>query len=608
MSTFSTLGRFACFLPLATALCSAETFDLISRPAPPQGTDLLIRIDHPNPKQRSTEYPSIPFQPGDTVTIHAGGCVQSGGRGNTWHRYVDPSGGDADRLYHGLITIPFATESLARIQKYWNKSVHIADTAPPAKLHLQLGFEDDNYSDNGYYSHDNGPNNQCGAADGGPAWVELAIKHHGAVPTNTAASWDLILAQFDDNGIPLNPDWQSNVATKQFPDPAHCRWPWQSGAAPNCTNGGITNTDFDASYGFSFFKPLSMIRCASCSLCQTFSANYDFGGHANWTATTQTGTVFWEEKSSNDDEYSVNLKTPNAAGATAGRKDGIHVEFAYDETIDVLSDDMKIPWWQQFKGAVDGGDNQAHDFLDNRYLTVTWLMGLDFAHAPPGPESHPAWAMAIHANEDFSDDTWAFFVRNFGNEGYCSENQHYIAYPDSEYTFRFPWPSGATGGAIKSQFVRTNGTNAKQPQISFLPGQAVLLTFTGIPDGMNERVLIGGELHLSWGGTPTITRRVPVTMPVRTPPERGEEVINSAVAKMTPAQRTIYQANLPKVTRPVRPIANLTVQVVAPSNRTIRRKTQRPVVHAVRDEALVSNRNAHIQAVSKAYGGAIPAK
>jgi hypothetical protein len=65
----------------------------------------------------------------------------------------------------------------------------------------------------------------------------------------------------------------------------------------------------------------------------------------------QTGTVFWEEKSAPelDDEYSVNIDTPSAAGATAGRLDGVHVEFDASETNDILADDLKIPWWQQFK-------------------------------------------------------------------------------------------------------------------------------------------------------------------------------------------------------------------------------------------------------------------
>ena len=134
-----TRPTFAVLLLLSAGVCHAETFDIISRPAPPAGVDAVIRIDRPNPKQPSTEYPAITFQPGDTITIHAGGCVQSGGLGRTWHRYVNPSGPDTDRLYHGLVTIPFATGVLERVQKYWNQSVHIADTAPAASFIFNWG-------------------------------------------------------------------------------------------------------------------------------------------------------------------------------------------------------------------------------------------------------------------------------------------------------------------------------------------------------------------------------------------------------------------------------------------------------------------------------------
>src|SRR5215470_7699945 len=75
------------------------------------------RIDEPNVGQRSTDYPII-FHPGDAVTIDAGGCVQTGGSGRTWKRYVDPQGPNSDHLYHGLIEIPGATmppASLVRI-------------------------------------------------------------------------------------------------------------------------------------------------------------------------------------------------------------------------------------------------------------------------------------------------------------------------------------------------------------------------------------------------------------------------------------------------------------------------------------------------------------
>jgi hypothetical protein len=38
-----------------------------------------------------------------------------------------------------------------------------------------LGYEDDGYGDNGYYSHDNGTGNQC--LDVGNAWVNVTLIH-----------------------------------------------------------------------------------------------------------------------------------------------------------------------------------------------------------------------------------------------------------------------------------------------------------------------------------------------------------------------------------------------------------------------------------------------
>src|SRR5712671_6339427 len=76
------------------------------------GNTEIWRIDEPNVKEPVTPYPQIVFRPGDRVTITAGGCVQTGGVGKTWKRYVDPQGPNADHLYHGLIQIPGATQGL----------------------------------------------------------------------------------------------------------------------------------------------------------------------------------------------------------------------------------------------------------------------------------------------------------------------------------------------------------------------------------------------------------------------------------------------------------------------------------------------------------------
>ncbi len=69
------------------------------------------RITEPVITQPVKNYTKIKFEAGDVITLEAGGCDQTGGLGATWKRYVDPQGPNADRLYHGLIRIPGATDS-----------------------------------------------------------------------------------------------------------------------------------------------------------------------------------------------------------------------------------------------------------------------------------------------------------------------------------------------------------------------------------------------------------------------------------------------------------------------------------------------------------------
>ena len=107
------------------------------------------------------------FLPGDHVLISAGGCVQTGGSGLTWKRYVDPAA-DND-LYHGLITIPGTTGTLVRLLDVVGRPLVVGGRGGS----LTLGYQDDGLLDNGYYSHDNGTANQC--LNTGPAWVNIVI-------------------------------------------------------------------------------------------------------------------------------------------------------------------------------------------------------------------------------------------------------------------------------------------------------------------------------------------------------------------------------------------------------------------------------------------------
>jgi hypothetical protein len=149
------------------------------------GDKLIYNIYSPHVKAAVTEFRNIRFREGDRVRVEAGGCVQTGGVSKTWKRYVDPSGPNADRLYHGLIGMPYLTERypksprverMARLQNVVGREYVIpadkrADSPEP--FYLRLGYEDDDYGDNGYWGHDDGTGDQC--KNVGPAFVRITI-------------------------------------------------------------------------------------------------------------------------------------------------------------------------------------------------------------------------------------------------------------------------------------------------------------------------------------------------------------------------------------------------------------------------------------------------
>ncbi|GAB1646546.1 hypothetical protein [Krasilnikovia sp. MM14-A1259] len=124
-------------------------------------------VTEPVVTQASTTYSSIQFQHGDYVTITGGGCVQTGGSGKTWKRYVDPLADNG--LYHGSFHIPGATSGLTWFQYANGSKWYVSGNGGP----LVLGYQDDGYGDNGYWGHDDGTGNQC--KNVGNAWVHIVI-------------------------------------------------------------------------------------------------------------------------------------------------------------------------------------------------------------------------------------------------------------------------------------------------------------------------------------------------------------------------------------------------------------------------------------------------
>jgi hypothetical protein len=151
----------------------------------PFHTLLPIKITNPDVNHDWASYQQlVGVHPGDIVTVtDAGGCVQTGGHGATWKRYVDPIAPDSPNLYHGLIAVvplmPLRHGSPpptgTRLQDVIGQPIRIPLNVSPAP-EFWLGYEDQGYGDNGYSGHDNGTDNQCANYFG--AWVTVQIQRN----------------------------------------------------------------------------------------------------------------------------------------------------------------------------------------------------------------------------------------------------------------------------------------------------------------------------------------------------------------------------------------------------------------------------------------------
>ena len=146
----------------------------------------IFTIWAPDVKDPAVMYNEIPLNSGDRVLIYACGCVQTGGKGNTWKSYFDPKGSGSDRLYSGTVGVVYSGQSIP--PQYWKNPTGLVRiktfvqnqgpgfVVPPGKsAAIVLGYQDDGYPDNGYDSHDDGDENQCRGV--GAAAVDIIVFH-----------------------------------------------------------------------------------------------------------------------------------------------------------------------------------------------------------------------------------------------------------------------------------------------------------------------------------------------------------------------------------------------------------------------------------------------
>jgi hypothetical protein len=276
----------------------------------------------------------------------------------------------------------------------------------------------------------------------------------------------------DANGLLVNPHWAGQIAGKPV-DPTICS---PSGSAQD--NPANWNTGNNA--------------------CTTYAVKTErgkgCGPHVNWFPIQYSGIIEWDSHSApgTDDDYNVELKRDDQAMYTSANSSTIHCEFDSDETVDHFT----TPWWVSFKNTVNGGDQGAKAMINNKQAIVIGLAGLDCAGHEPGKnicytELHPVYALAIHVNDDPGHERWAFFIRNRGDEGWCSSNEQKwtpsrYTNGKGEYHIMLPAPNARTF-ITRSGNVKIYGAGNSRPPgadeytAKLVPGQGLDVTVL-LPD------------------------------------------------------------------------------------------------------------------------------
>ena len=622
------------------------------------------RIDQPNVRQPMTPYPQIRFQPGDQVRVTGGGCVRTGPHGKPWKRYVDPIGPDSGPHFHGMVLIPGAfgklpatIESAVRILIAKGGTVTVAAITEPRKQYLWLGYEDDNYSDNDYNSPDEGVQGQCKVGDHltGNAFVVVTIVHGARPPQPNPKPFDLLLGAFDDNDILLNPKW----ATQDGGPNTNASFRLPAGVTPSASFPDPVGPPCDRRpYTLCTSQPTTSDNGILCGLTVA-------DGHHNWAAATYTGRIFWNDHSCAvcDGDYNFRLVPTAGAGLTkvngnvATGEKSMKLEFSDDETID----HFHTPWWNSFHKAVDdvddaivilkltraaatSGDPAARllaqqripsleadlakksgllkSMVNGRDAIVTGLLGLDCAHNCAS-ELHPVWAMAIRVKDDPADETWAIFVRRFGNEGFCSRDQHYLDdLLGDEFVFRLPWRANASAASLTADtFLRCRFGKAAGPRVVSAAGTGVLVSFfLPVPDS-DEGEMINGELHLQWtGNVPKVGGfnriSLPGTLGSTTFNAEADEAEDEnepegrfaqLMASMTVDQRKMFTARLPRKTVS---FDEARLRFLAPPRQLTalpaRGVRSRPKVRAAPDTKKQSGDQQRLEALRAVFGNNLP--
>jgi len=290
------------------------------------------------------------------------------------------------------------------------------------------------------------------------------------VPDVPYKDFDIVQSQMDANGLPLNPRWgRQVVAPGTLPTPAD-----------SCPLGDEDTSHWTSSPQFP--------HCTSIPVSfngETFGQICGGGHHVNFRRITYEGTAEWAGTGDRpfDDDYTFDVRRDDDALYSAADYDQrIHVEFDARETVDQW--DNTNTWWDRFRheNGKEKSDAERYRLIHGRPVKVIGMLNLDTSHRGK-PELHPAYAMFVNTDQTWHSrtHTWAFFVRNWGNEGYCGGNQ----VPWLAHVINVQVRDAASIVAVSGSMGARNASSAEvKSSMQFIsqPNQAgVLLSFVLLP-------------------------------------------------------------------------------------------------------------------------------
>ncbi len=306
----------------------------------------------------------------------------------------------------------------------------------------------------------------------------------------------------DDSGLPLAPRWKHQ---------------WDGGGVPDAQvlcagSDGKLALDRCTSQ-----KPVLDVAAGFADAICAFGTSRNIHGHANWWPVTYRGNLYWNEASI-DLDYTLSLRPEGEAALATPNGGVLHVEFDSSETVRFFD----TPWWNELHTAAARSKAAPHQIVKGQPAVLTGLFGLDCEHKCQA-ELHPVYLLALQVNDAANDDTWAFFARNWGNEGFCSRYLHVL--PIETVTIRIPWRCGATAVKLGTgTVVKKSRGVPSDPRIIWAAGEGVLVEFDlPLPNPRGgDLPRVHGEIHLAWTlGAPCVQASVPPTEPG--PPRVQEE-------------------------------------------------------------------------------------